>query len=66
MDAPLPTTLDGFTPTWLTHALRDTDTIGALTSVSSADLTVMGAGEGFVGEIGRLALGYEGPPDPRR
>ena len=64
MDAPLPTTLDGFTPTWLTAALRGTETIGALTSVLSADLTVLGAGEGFVGEIGRLDLVYQGPPGP--
>jgi len=64
MSEPTPTTLDGFTPTWLTAALRATGTIDADTSVSSVDYRILGTGEGFMGELARLRLGYAGGSGP--
>lgn len=59
---PLPTSLEGLTPEWLTLALREGGTLpeGAVTSVKAE---VIGAGVGFIGTVARLTLGYDGAPD---
>jgi hypothetical protein len=56
---PLPTTIEGLTPEWLTAALRSS---GALPEgrVSAATSEVIGAGIGFIGTVARLSLTYEG------
>ncbi len=64
MDKALPTRLDDFSCSWLTTALRNSGTISVATSVQSVDATVLGQGKGFVGDLARLALRYEGPPGP--
>ena len=60
---PLPTSLEGLTPRWLTGALRHG---GALPEgvVASVEAEVIGAGVGFIGTVARLTVGYAGaPPD---
>ncbi len=59
-----PTTIDGFTPGWLTEALRRSDTIDSSTTVTDVDRTILGTGEGFMGELARLTLTYDGAPGP--
>ena len=59
-----PTTLEGFTPAWLTEELRRTGTIAADSTVTAADQTVLGEGEGFMGVLARLTLSYDGPAGP--
>lgn len=58
---PLPTTIDGLTPEWLTLALRSS---GALPegAVSHVEAEVIGAGIGFIGTVARLKLSYAGAP----
>ena len=55
----LPTDISELTPAYLTDALRRAGhlTNGELTSV---DASPLGAGVGFVGQLARLELGYEG------
>jgi hypothetical protein len=48
----VPTTLDDVTPTWLGEVL------GA--PVASVDLDVIGVGAGFIGQLARVHVGYEG------
>lgn len=64
MGAPTPTTMAGFTPTWLTEELRRGGTIPGETTVSSVERQTLGQGEGFMGELARLTLTYEGVPGP--
>ncbi len=58
----IPQSIDELTPTWLTAALRASGHLGA-GQVVSRDPQVLGEGEGFVGQIVRLTLGYS--PDAR-
>lgn len=64
MGEPTPTTMDGFTPAWLTEQLRRGGTITAPTTVASVERQTLGQGEGFMGELARLTLTYEGEPGP--
>lgn len=64
MGIPTPTTLDGFTPAWLTASLRSSGTIGAEASVDSVEFQILGTGEGFMGELARLTVGYAGGAGP--
>ncbi len=64
MGGPTPTTLDAIDATWLTTALRQAGTIAADTTVAAVRSEVLGAGEGFMGEIARLHLDYTGAPGP--
>ncbi|MGA9276236.1 phosphotransferase [Ilumatobacter sp.] len=64
MGAPTPTTLEGFTPAWLTDELRRSGTIGPDSTVTAVDQTILGEGEGFMGVLARLALSYDGPVGP--
>jgi hypothetical protein len=58
---PLPTTLEGLTPEWLTGALRRGGALpdGSVTSVAAE---VIGAGVGFIGTVARLTLTYDAKP----
>ncbi|MEM7140631.1 MAG: phosphotransferase [Actinomycetota bacterium] len=58
MDQPIPTGLDDITPAWLTAALRSTDVIGPEDSIDEIEVTVLGTGEGFAGDLARLNVGY--------
>ena len=64
MSEPTPTTLDEFTPAWLTTELRRTATIESDSKVTAVDYTILGEGEGFMGVIGRMSLSYDGTPGP--
>src|SRR3972149_919826 len=57
---PIPAGLDDVTPEWLTAALRAS---GALreAKVTSVSAQLLGAGEGFLGQAGRLAPTYDRP-----
>ena len=59
---PLPMTIEGLTPEWLTAALRSS---GALPEgrVASVSAEIIGAGVGFIGTVARLSLSYEGAPN---
>lgn len=60
----LPTSSAEITPEWLTERLRATDTIDAATVVSSIERDLMGAGIGFMGEVGRIKVSYAGGSGP--
>jgi hypothetical protein len=56
IDAMCPATLEEVTAGWLA------DVTGL--PIASAELTVIGRGEGFLGQLGRVSVGYDGPaPD---
>ena len=61
---PIPERLEELTPAWLTDALR---TGGHLDSGRVVDVhpEELGEGKGFLGDIARLRLDYEGEPGPR-
>ena len=61
----LPTTTAAVTAEWLTSALRSGGTINEATSVATVEAQNMGAGIGFMGEVGRLVVTYTGGPGPR-
>lgn len=56
----IPTTFDEITPQWLTDTLRASGDLPATASVASRSVERLGEGVGFVGQIGRLQLAYEG------
>lgn len=60
----LPGWLDELSAPWLTTALRSTNTIDAATSVSENTWELLGAGEGFIGDLARVSLSYEGGSGP--
>jgi hypothetical protein len=62
MTTVFPTTTNEITAEWITEALRGSGTIGADTSVASVVLDAAAAGVGFMGEIGKVGLVYEGAP----
>ncbi|MFZ9084137.1 MAG: hypothetical protein ACO22B_07385, partial [Ilumatobacteraceae bacterium] len=62
--ARLPTSSAEITPAWLTERLRSTGTIDASTSVSSIEGDTVGPGIGFMGEVGRIKVGYSGGSGP--
>lgn len=64
MGEPTPTTMAGFTPAWLTDELRRNEVIGAATTVAAVEHETLGTGEGFMGELARLTLTYDGDPGP--
>ncbi len=64
MGEPTPTTMMGFTPDWLTQELRRGGSISGSTTVKSVKRETLGQGEGFMGELARLTVGYEGGPGP--
>lgn len=60
----LPTSSAEISPAWLTERLRAAGTIDAATSVASIERDPMGAGIGFMGEVGRIAVTYTGGSGP--
>lgn len=64
MTTEIPRTTSDITADWLTEALRASDTIGADTSVAAVAADLTEAGVGFMGEVGRLALTYDGGTGP--
>ena len=48
------------TAEWLTASLRETGTISDGTTVTSFDSGTIGEGEGLLGQLARVKLGYEG------
>ncbi|MFM7871804.1 MAG: phosphotransferase, partial [Actinomycetota bacterium] len=60
----LPTSSAEITPEWLTERLRATGTIDASTAVTAIERDLMGAGVGFMGEVGRIKVGYAGGSGP--
>ena len=61
----LPTTTASVTAEWLTNALRSGGTIDATTTVATVEAKNMGAGIGFMGEVGRLEVTYTGGTGPK-
>ena len=57
----IPHGLADITPEWLTEALSDADRGGA--RVSAIEVERIGDGVGFMGEIARLRLAYDGPAE---
>lgn len=56
----LPTTTSEITAEWLTEALHESGTLPAGATVSAVAIDPAAAGVGFMGEVGKLALTYEG------
>jgi hypothetical protein len=48
------------TAQWLTDSLRSGGVIGPVASVSSFESVTLGEGEGFIGDLARVTLTYEG------
>jgi hypothetical protein len=61
----IPARLADLNAAWLTRALRSTRTINAGTEVSGVRWTLMGEGEGFLGDLARVELEYEGGTGPQ-
>ena len=64
MTLSIPEHLDELTPEWLTAALREAGELAATGEVTSVDRKMLGEGEGFLGDIARLRLGYQGGEGP--
>lgn len=60
----MPTSTTSIDAAWLTSALRLGGAIDASTTVSSVSVSNMGAGIGFMGEVGRLVVEYSGGSGP--
>ena len=60
----MPATLADLTPAWATAALRSTGTIDAATHVTHLSWELLGEGEGFLGDLGRVTFTYEGGSGP--
>ena len=58
-----PTTTAAITAEWLTGALRSSGVIGAPASVTKVEFEPGSAGVGFMGEVGKLSVTYEGADD---
>ena len=61
MSQHIPTALDAVNAEWLTRTLRATGVIGANTTINATSQTLLGVGEGFMGEIARVNLDHDGP-----
>lgn len=60
----IPTTFAEMTPEWLTATLAETGAIEPGSRVASASHEILGTGEGFIGEIARFSLAYDGEAGP--
>lgn len=60
MSQDIPTTLDAVDAEWLTRTLRSNSVIDANTSITQTSQTLLGVGEGFMGEIARVSLRHDG------
>jgi len=59
IESPIPQQLEDLTPDWLTHALKEQGHL-CDARVASVEIELLGEGEGFMGVVARLHLGYEG------
>ncbi len=64
MEGFIPERLDDLTPEFLTTSLRETGALTPETAVTSVEREILGEGEGFLGDILRLRLAYEGGEGP--
>lgn len=64
MDRFIPERLDDLTAEWLTSALREGGHLQAPGEVVAVEREILGEGEGFIGDIARLRLSYEGGEGP--
>ena len=64
MEPFIPERLDDLTPEWLTQVLREGGFVPAEGAVTSVEREILGEGEGFMGDIARLRLSYEGGEGP--
>ncbi len=64
MTLSIPERLDDLNPEWLTAALRQTGALAPAGEVTSVEREIVGEGAGFLGDIARLTLGYEGGEGP--
>ncbi|MDA1002370.1 MAG: phosphotransferase [Chloroflexi bacterium] len=55
----MPETIADIDSTWLTHALHDSGQLGA-TTVRAFDTQILGEGAGFIGQLARITLHYDG------
>ncbi|MFN3257239.1 MAG: aminoglycoside phosphotransferase family protein [Ilumatobacter sp.] len=60
MNGALPTTTSQITTDWLTAVLQESGTIPASVSVATATVDPQAGGIGFMGEVGKLTLTYDG------
>ncbi len=60
MTTALPTTTNEITAEWMTTALRDSNVIGPEVSVAEVVLDPADVGVGFMGEVARVGLVYDG------
>ncbi|MDG1411456.1 MAG: phosphotransferase [Acidimicrobiales bacterium] len=61
MSQDIPTSLAALTADWLTRVLRGGGVISERTTINTTSQTLLGVGEGFMGEIARVRLGHDGP-----
>ncbi|MCY3505483.1 MAG: phosphotransferase [Chloroflexi bacterium] len=64
MERFIPERIEDLTPEWLTTTLREGGHLSPEGSVTSAEREILGEGEGFMGDIARLRLSYEGREGP--
>jgi len=64
MDRFIPEQIGDLTPEWLTPTLREEGHLSGAGKVVSVEREVLGEGEGFMGDIVRLRLSYEGGEGP--
>ena len=64
MALPIPERLDDLTPEWLTAVLRESGELAPSARVTAATRETLGEGEGFLGDLARLTLDYEGEAGP--
>ncbi|MXY72395.1 MAG: phosphotransferase [Dehalococcoidia bacterium] len=64
MDRFIPERIEDLTPEWLTTTLREGGHLAPAVTVTSAEREILGEGEGFMGDIVRLKLSYEGGAGP--
>ena len=60
----IPERLDDLTPEWLTGVLHEGGYLAAGGTVTGVEREVLGEGEGFMGDIVRLRLSYQGGEGP--
>lgn len=60
--ASTPTTTSDITAGWLTEVLHESGTLPAGATVAAVDIDPAAAGVGFMGEVGKLNLTYDGDP----
>ncbi len=60
----MPGSLDAISEEWLTSAMRSTNTIQPDSHVSKMSWELLGEGQGFLGDLARISMEYQGTPGP--